>query len=96
MKDDIKFTITQDPARYQYKIEIDVRLDGLELEAGKDPGAAFIEQMNKDFQEIILELEKMYIEQKYKGRYAYAKLPILSGSKNARSKTQNTALQKIS
>lgn len=95
MKDDIKFTIKKDPASYAYRIEIDINLDALELDAkGRDVGYVFIEKMGKDFKEIILELEKMYIESKYKGRYTYAKLPdILKGREiDERPKKQNQAL----
>ena len=95
MKNDIKFTIEKDSTRYAYKIEININLEQLELQKGKDPGVCFIEKMNENFQKIILELQKMYIEQKYKGRYAYAKLPNLLRSENARPETQNQALRKI-
>jgi len=74
MSDDIKFTIRKDPFKYQYKIEIDIDLDALELEMGRDPAVYFIEKMNEDFREIILEFQKMYIEQKFKGRYTYVNL----------------------
>lgn len=62
MKENIRFSIFQDPCRHQYKIEIDINMDGLELElrsAGVTPGVAFVQELNKKFQLILNEIEDM-------------------------------------
>ena len=84
MKERVKFTIEKDPARYGYKIEIDLNLDALELEkGGSNPGPLFIKMLKDDFRYIIFEIERMMKEDSYKKYFGkenfHLHLPKLQG-----------------
>jgi len=68
LSEKVKTSIEKDPARYGYKLDIELCLDGLEL--AENPGR-FAQMLNKEFKRIILEIQSVvadhdkFIEGKY-------------------------------